>query len=587
MKKLYAFVAAVMTTSMAFAQWGTTAADNIKVVDAYSNTQEIGMTPDGSTWVYYQTPVDEDFSGVGINLQLIDSLGNKKFGEEGMLISNKPTRSWTTCNKYLFVDAEGNAIVAVHDIRNAVETKYLSYTIYKVSPEGEMLWGEDGVELEPGEAFPLSSHMTTTQIADGSYIFAWASVDPTTQTTGVKLQRLSADGEPLWDIEEVRLFDTTATTEYTWPTVVDAGNNQVIVVYFKGSNLDMYARKLDFDGSSVWSEDTRIYRSGWPGVAVWSLIDVKPSGDGGVLVAWTDDRYSTGTATYMSYVKSNGEIGFSAGVDGQKLGYSGLSGTQVECAYDPHTDCFLAVWREAYSASYFCTVAQLLSKDGELLWGEEGYMVQPLSPHQYGYYSLQTAPDGEMAIFYMYDNRQEVEDDDNDEVVTTEANTDLMLTLLNTENLDERRDFVFTDVANACSRSGLMTAGRSDKDFWTALWLEGVSPQTVHMHRVNNDLTLGAEADAAVEGVKADNQSFVALTTQVDGQALFAANMEVPTQATLSIYNVNGALVATPFDGVLAAGNQYIEWTADVPAGVYVAVLTTAQGVYTVKLVVR
>jgi hypothetical protein len=68
---------------------------------------------------------------------------------------------------------------------------------------------------------------------------------------------------------------------------------------------------------------------------------------------------------------------------------------------------------------------------------------------------------------------------------------------------------------------------------------------------------------------------------------MFATNLATATQATLATYDINGALVATPFEGVLAAGRQYIEWNANVPAGIYVATLTTAQGVETVKVLVK
>ena len=73
----------------------------------------------------------------------------------------------------------------------------------------------------------------------------------------------------------------------------------------------------------------------------------------------------------------------------------------------------------------------------------------------------------------------------------------------------------------------------------------------------------------------------------VQGNTLFAVNTPVATQATLAIYDINGALVATPFEGVLAAGKQYIEWNANVPAGVYVATFTTENGVETAKLLVK
>lgn len=577
-KKILVFVAALLGGVIAaLAQWSNNVNEGLLIYEGETNVQEIAADTNGNTWVYWQAPLNDGKNTLGVYLQLIDSLGNKVFGEEPLLVSDYPTRTWTTCNKYLFVDREGNAIVAVHDIRNAVETQYLSYTLYKISPKGEFLWGEDGIGLEGTQAFPMNSHMTMTQMDDNSYVFAWTAVKGETDIYEVKMQRLSSEGEMLWDIADMTITDPENKVQYTWPTVIDAGKNQVIVVYFKGSNCDIYARKIDFDGTSVWNEDTRLYRSGWPSsVPAWSLVDVQPSGDGGVLVAWTDDRYMTGLATYMTYVKPNGEIGFAAGVDGQKLCYGDYQGSQVTCKYDPYTDTFLALWRESYSAYLYRALAQRLSKDGELLWGEEGIEIQPFTNQQYGYFSIQDAPDGQAAFFYMHNQ-------------TTYTNTEACVTLINTADPSLRRDFIYTDTVNVCEKSDLLSTNLCNNSYWTVLWCDdyvGTNP-SLRVHRINTDLTVGTRADGAVDEIRADNTHFEALTTLVEGRAMFATNLAEASQATLAIYDVNGALVDTPFDGVLVAGKQYIEWNANVPAGIYLATLTTNQGVETVKILVK
>ena len=50
---------------------------------------------------------------------------------------------------------------------------------------------------------------------------------------------------------------------------------------------------------------------------------------------------------------------------------------------------------------------------------------------------------------------------------------------------------------------------------------------------------------------------------------------------------VDGTYVAMPFSGRLQAGKQYVEWNAYIPAGIYLATLTTTNGVETVKLLVK
>lgn len=95
-----------------------------------------------------------------------------------------------------------------------------------------------------------------------------------------------------------------------YPYLINSGDNQFILVYAKGSNQDLYARKIDFDGTSVWPEDTRIYRGGFGSIPLWTILNVQPSGDGGVILSWNDDRYYTNTeSAYLSYVKPNGELG--------------------------------------------------------------------------------------------------------------------------------------------------------------------------------------------------------------------------------------------------------------------------------------
>ncbi|MBO7291655.1 MAG: hypothetical protein J6U55_03635, partial [Bacteroidaceae bacterium] len=169
-KTLLLFAAAIMSCVYAMAQWSSNPEESLLIYDAPSDKQEMLIAPNGNTWVYYLAPLNNGKGAVGTFVQLIDSLGNKVFGDDALLVSDYPTRSWNTVNTCLYVDRDGNAIVAVHDIRNAPETKFLSYTLYKISQEGEFLWGEDGLALEGTQAFPLTSHFSMTQLDDKSYV---------------------------------------------------------------------------------------------------------------------------------------------------------------------------------------------------------------------------------------------------------------------------------------------------------------------------------------------------------------------------------------------------------------------------------
>ncbi|MBQ8565214.1 MAG: T9SS type A sorting domain-containing protein [Bacteroidaceae bacterium] len=587
MKKILLFAAAgVMSCTAALGQWNSDPATNLVVWpegESYYTTQ-MDVAPNGNTWLAASRPLTD---GVTVSLQLIDSTGNLLF-EEPLTVSQYKARTWVSVGDILYVDRDGNAIIAVTDCRNdpeAGEYGYESYTVYKVSQTGELLWGKEGISLDGENVYDLVAAMRITQIADGSYIFAWMhNHKENTNMMSIKMQHVSADGEILWDVNETCLHDASGKVAYMYPYVVDAGNNQFLLLWAQGSNQDIYVRKIDFDGTSVWSEDTRIYRSGWGSIPIWTLIDVKPSGDGGLIMSWNDDRNFTNIeSAYLTYVKPNGEIGFMAGEEGQKLGYSGWRALSVRCNYDPKSDCFYAMWYECNSGqSWNRVVAQRVSRDGELLWSEEGLELKPMELTNYGYFSVQNGIDDEMAFFYMRNYAGSFGD------------VEAFVTTVNVNDTTVRRESEFTKSTRVSEKAGLTTTRMVDGKYWIAKWNDGgrvedeVKVDRLMMQRINNDFTLGnPNADDAVVDVKAANTTFVALASLVDGEAMFATSMSQATPATLTIYNVNGAIVATPFNGVLAAGKQYIEWTADVPAGIYLATLATPQGVETVKLLVK
>ena len=583
MKKTLLLVAtAVMACVSAFGQWNSNPAENLLAWpdDKSFYYEEMGMTPDGGVWIAVNHPMN---GSICTSLQLVDSLGNLKF-EEPLLVSDYQTRSWTSCGQILFVDRDGNAIVSVNDFRyNDGPGENENHSVYKISPEGEFLWGEDGITLEGEEVHDLVAAMNICQLSDGSYVFAWMhnrdNGDYNMMT--IEMQRVSPDGEMLWNAEDVRLYDEKIS--YLYPYVVDGGNNQVILLYAKGSGQELLARKLDFDGTPVWSKDTRVYNAGFGSIPIWTILDVHPSGDGGLIVSWNDDRYYTNVeSVYMAYVKPNGELGFTS-ENGQILGLMGWRSLHARCQYDKASDAFYAIWEECSSGqSWNRLVAQKISKEGELLWGEEALELKPMEQTDYGYFSIQNGPENEVAFFYMQNYSGSFGD------------VEAFVTTVNYNDTTIRRQSEFTKSDRVSEKTSLVSTPMYDGKYWIVMFEDnGVFGEEekidrIKLQRINADFTLGnPNADQAVEGVRAENATFAALATLVDGEAMFVANMNAATQATLAIYDINGALVATPFDGVLAAGKQYIEWNANVPAGIYLATLTTANGVETVKILVK
>jgi len=580
-KALLLLAAGAMSCASAFGQWNSNPAENLLAwPDEHYYTSEMQIAPNGNLWLGMNYPSN---GGVCTGLQLIDPAGNILF-DEPLVVADFEAKSWTAFGQILLVDKDGNAIVSVVDQRyGGGEEGYESHTVYKISQEGEFLWGETGITLEGvDKSYSLAAGMSMAQLSDGSYVFAWMHTDDLVGSKmSIEMQRLSADGELLWNADDVRITDDKTT--YMYPFVIDGGYGQTILIFAKGSAQDIYASKLDFDGTPVWSEDTRIYNGGWGSIPIWTLLTVTPTGDGGALLSWNDDRYFTQIeSAYMAYIKPNGEIGFTTD-NGQILGLSGWRSFSVKSLYDPDTDNFYAIWNEASSGqSWNRVVAQRVNKEGELLWGENGLELKPMEQTNYGYLSLQKGINDEMAFFYMRNYSGSFGD------------VEAFVTAVNVNDTTARRESEFTKGERVSEKTNLKTTPMHDGKFWIALWSDNGSLEEedkidrLMMQRINNDLTLGnPNDDDAVERVEAEGNNFAALASIVENEAMFVANTPANVQATLSIYNMNGALVATPFDGELAAGRQYISWLVDAPAGIYLATLSTPYGTETVKLLVK
>ncbi len=396
-RQLVTLVLAIASFS-AFAQWSTDPATNNTLVGGGGSIylNEMVVNDDGITYFLFGRPTG---GGTASYIQIFDEEGYPLFENEGLMFSDYETWTWYSVNDLLFLDNEGNAIACVSDCRNSMVSN-LSYTVYKISPTGEMLWGDEGVTLDPNADYRLPAKLDMTTMADGSHIFVWMNG----YDYQIMIQRVSGDGELLWDNKVVLADDATP---YSYPWVVDAGNNEFIMVYPKGSNQNLVAQKFDFDGEPVWPEETLIYQGGFGSIPIWMFVKVLSDNKGGVFVSWYDDRFFTNYETsYVAYIKNDGSHGFVAGTGGQALSYNADEGLRCfapSITYDAVNEHLYATWVESSSGqSWNRLMVQKLDMSGQLLWGGEAREIYPLEARAISYLSAQMAEPGQFAVFFMH-----------------------------------------------------------------------------------------------------------------------------------------------------------------------------------------
>lgn len=582
MKRIFTLLLALVAMINAYGQWTE---QPISIVtegtSMYNNEAIVG--PDGTTYFLYYHPniknaVDEyDTDNVvyEYRLQALDKNGEKKFGDLGILISDYPNRSYCVVNNYLYIDKDGNVVVAVSDARDCEDGEtFMGLYAYKVSPEGEMLWDEEGITLDWNTELIAATKIIG--LPDGSYVLAWMRSNALgSMTMAINLQRLSADGKVQWG-DEVSL--TSETITYQYPYLVEAGMNQFILVYAKGGAQDLYARKIDFDGTSVWGEDTRIYRGGWGSIPLWTILDVQPSGDGGVILGWNDDRaYTNVESAYMAYVTGDGKIGFSAASDegDVKLSYDEWKHFNCKVMADPAGDGFLAFWRETDGGqSWQRMMIQKLSKQGELLYGDEGLMLFDFEQSAFGYNSIQPGKDGEAAFFYMKQNSGWGDVDIIYATLDTKAGELTGRTKLNETTFE---------------RSSLTSHICAEEGFWVLKWKENYkdeNDETQDRHMVQRiDFAVDENEDENEDDTTSVEKNTISLNNVFYSNGQLMIDMSNDETAQIEIFDLVGRKVTDINNVELVTGQNAIDWTGE--AGLYIAKLSMKNEVLTRKILVK
>lgn len=227
------------------AQWTTDTAVNTLVASS-SNTdsRSIGTT-DGKTYIVFWKTVPEP-TNYELRLQLLDSNGVQQFGPDGMLISNTIPMSTYTVFWKMTIDKSNNLFVGVTGTGDGSPG-----IVYKIAPDGTMLWGADGVNLGAGYL------PTILPLATGEVIISYY---PGSQKS--KIQKFTAAGLPVWPAPIDVVSSVTASS--TVPAdLYEMANHDVVLVFHRrlgfgvGSNL--FAQRYSYtDGSAVWTTPTQI-----------------------------------------------------------------------------------------------------------------------------------------------------------------------------------------------------------------------------------------------------------------------------------------------------------------------------------------
>ncbi len=360
-------------------QWTSNPAENtaITTMSGEQALPKIAVDSNGSAYVSW---FSNEAGNYDVRLQRLDRDGNALWTENGVVVSNEPQDTWIT-DYDLAVDPSGYAVITFTDIR----TGQSNPVGYRISPNGDMMWGQTGILLANDNNFDPSPKVCVTTV--GNSIFAWQSL-PDSGDSQVRLQKISPDGQLLWN-DGIILSEPGI--DFTAPYLLPAENDFVYLIWHKETgpyyapNRGLYVQKLDANGSFMWTSDVEVYAPVPSGPVVY--LKMCRDDSGGIVFSWYRSIDITQFHCYVQHMNADGTISMPA--DGV------LASTSTARLHMYPAPAFLSQTQEIVlffseqdlNQNMRGMYAQKFDLQGNRLWGDEGIALIGLSNNDYGLFT--------------------------------------------------------------------------------------------------------------------------------------------------------------------------------------------------------
>lgn len=404
-------------------QWTSDPAENTAIT-TMSGEQALPKIAVDNNGFAYVSWFSNNAGNYDVRLQRLDHDGNTLWPENGIVVSDEPQDTWIT-DYDLAVDPSGYAVITFTDIRTGLSNP----VGYRISPDGDMMWGDTGIMLVDDNNFDPSPKVCVTNA--GNSVFAWQSC-PDTGDYVVRLQKISPTGQLLWG-DGITLSESGL--DLTAPDLFPAENDSVYLIWhtetgpYYAPSRGLYAQKLDADGNFMWESDAVVYSPVTSGPV--ANLQTCRDDSGGIVFAWYRAIDSTHFHCYVQRMDADGTMSMPA--NGVLASTSTARNHMYPApAFLPQTQEIVLFFSEQDLDQITRGMyAQKFDLQGNRLWGEEGKQLIGLSNNDY----LLFAADGkdnkaiciyQAAVFGTLDSKmQAVMLDDSGDFVWSEHFVDL------------------------------------------------------------------------------------------------------------------------------------------------------------------
>jgi len=373
------FIRLFLLTVITTAQWSSD--PSLPQLIGTGIQSQVAPTSDGGVYIAWLT--DGNYH---VYIQRFNAAGEAQLDESGLLVSDNNNASWIAVyHLNLAVDGNDNAIITTVDQRTGPWEVYA----WKISPNGAMVWGDDGIAITNSSTSNMSPRLTI--VPDNSIV-----VTCTHNDNMVFFQRISSDGELLWGDGIILEDDTRSLIS---PQSIINTDDDIIFQWLRQSSgwpiySEIFIQKFDLSGVPLWTNPSLIVGPVSFPMGNWSQ-QLLAAPNGGCFIAWTELSGNVQNAIAET-VSNEGVSLWDGGID-LSTNFSNFRMSPM-LSVSEETQELMALWRESNgSQSQRGISAQRLDNSGNRLWGDDGITVVEMNP-DYDYLDLSVVGFGEEII---------------------------------------------------------------------------------------------------------------------------------------------------------------------------------------------
>jgi hypothetical protein len=576
MRKRHSFILAILLcpSILAFGQWSGDPMENIMVRDTNGMliVAHVAACDNGNSYVSWYSATDG--FRFDLAMQYFDINGQKLWGDNGLMISTQPTDTWVT--EYgLAADNLGYAIVTNQDYRDG----YSNAFAWRISPEGQQMWGEEGLRLTDGDDFIPWPQVLVTE--DNKYIFLYGMYPlDTTQNTSIGIQQINSAGVKEWESSISR-----DTLNYMLPQQVLAGDGSLYVGwtgYYNGPDtvigqmnyMHYYLQKFDNLGQPVWPEPLQLDTGEVITIgSLYPLIRIASDGENGVYVMWPW-FIDTNPAVMISRVSPEGQSlwdpygtpvavnpghAFEEGTLCYNEDYGHAYAFWSEVKYDPgqHTYCY-------------GIGGQKFSPGGDRLWGDTARRIIPyICSSDTNLFGASVRPAGDQGNALIHSK----------EYLDIQGVDTMMRTEINATLLDGDGGYVWPEKVIPVTTCPSYKLQCDLSCFSQGQWVMAWSDNRQHIDELENtgiyaqNFTLDGSLGplALPEALPASSQALKCYPNPFTDRITIEYEQDVQQEITISLFDIQGRVVWETIADRPQAGSHVLEVnTPDLEPGIYI-----------------